>query len=162
MFAVFSLIKQTPVIHHVSDILPHDTLTQLIEKYIIDNVGKNNYVNTLQNNNATFDFFPNYKVVKKDVDTYDLYKVTKKIVPSGWFSSNKDEIDEEYIGYYKVLSVEDYSFSSSSSSSSSSDVSEESSIISPYVHTLDSNVSSNYQLVLDELTQKLMTRHFYE
>jgi hypothetical protein len=75
--------------------------------YVTDNVGKNNWINTLEKEVEEFQVYPNYKLKRESEMEINVYKVCKENqIIQGWiFNKTKSIINEKYIGNFKILPV---------------------------------------------------------
>jgi hypothetical protein len=109
MFAIISILDKIPSVIDVST--DKSLITDLLETraidYVIDNVGKNNWINTLTTKDVNFPIYPNYILTKTSPTEISISKIYKQnIVSSGWIYNSTAEIEQkEYIGSFYILDV---------------------------------------------------------
>jgi hypothetical protein len=108
MYILLSIIDNKPEVLYYSENLEFlkDAMEDEAVNYVRDNVGKNNWINTLESEVKEFPSYPNYILKKKSEKEIAIYKVTKEnIIKNGWIYNNvKIEKQEKYIGNLQILS----------------------------------------------------------
>jgi hypothetical protein len=110
MFAIISILDKIPSVIDISTdkLLISDLLEKRSIDYVIDNVGKNNWVNTLETNDIkSFPIYPNYILNKKSSTEITISKIYKQnVISNGWIYNSTAEIEQrEYIGSFYILEV---------------------------------------------------------
>jgi hypothetical protein len=109
MYILLSTIDNKPEVLYYSENLEFlkDAMEDEAISYVTDNVGKNNWINTLEENVVEFKTYPNYLLKRKSDKDISIYHVTKEhIVKNGWIYNETLSIKKEtYIGNIQILSV---------------------------------------------------------
>jgi hypothetical protein len=114
MYAIISNLTRIPSVHSIG--FDKNKLIKLMEEiainFVIDNVGKNNWIDTLNSpqNFESFNFpvFPNYFLNRPSETEIGVSKVFKdKIIQHGWIYNSKKEIQKiSHIGSFFLVPIE--------------------------------------------------------